>query len=227
MKLSQLLRSDYQKFLNVYGNNYEINELGRMHANIVKTVEFAKADLISVDDRFLLNVKLYSQKESKDVDKKFIHSISDYERIVDYLLMFMDYRKTVLHHIIYCMFRMGLRPAEILALKWEDIDFGKQEVYTHCRWSSTKHCIVPAKNEHYYRKIKKRNPSIRYVPIPSETLIVLKQLKKEQTSILKILNLTNEEGFVFFQFEAKHPVPDESTVNKALKRVLKKLDIDQ
>lgn len=226
LKLSQLLRSDYQSFLNRYGEHYEINELGRMHANIVKAIEFAKADLLAIDDRFLLNIKLHSQKHSKDIDKKFIHSVKDYDRIVDYLLCFMDYRKTVLLHVIYCMFRTGLRPAEMLALRWEDIDFERQEVYTHCRWSSTKHCIVPAKNEHYYRKINKRNPSIRYVPLSKEVCEVLRDLKQEQAKILKLLKRTNDMDFVFFQFESKYPVPDESNVNKALRRILKKLGIE-
>lgn len=226
LKISQILRSDYQRFLNKYGERYEINELGRMHANVLKAVEFGKADLLSIDNRFLLNVKLYSQKNPKDIDRKFIHSVDDYNRIVEYLLHFMDYRKTVLHHIMYCMFRTGLRPSEMLALKWKDINFKEQEIYTHCRWSSSKHCIVPAKNEHYYKKLNKRNPSVRYVPFSKEVYQVLMDLKQEQNKILEILNITNDQDFVFYQFESKHPVPDESTVNKALKRVLKKLDIE-
>lgn len=216
LKISQILRSDYQRFLNKYGERYEINELGRMHSNVLKAVEFGKADLLSIDDRFLLNVKLYSQKNPKDIDKKFIHSVDDYNRIVEYLLHFMDYRKTVLHHIMYCMFRIGLRPSEMLALKWQDINFKEQEIYTHCRWSSSKHCIVPAKNEHYYKKLNKRNPSVRYVPFSKEVYKVLMDLKKEQNKILEILNVTNDQDFVFYQFESKYPVPDESTGGKQI-----------
>lgn len=36
----------------------------------------------------------------------------------------------------------------------------------------------------------------------------------------------NGKDFVFHQFELKHPAPNESTVNKDFKRVLKKLDIE-
>ncbi|WP_457810476.1 tyrosine-type recombinase/integrase, partial [Streptococcus sanguinis] len=141
IRVSHIVRSKYQKFLNSYGERCELNELGRMNANIAKAVEFAKADKIPIDDSFLKNIKLNSMKERKHPDRKFLHSQADYDRVVEYLLMFMDYRKSVVPHVLYFQFVIGLRPGEILALKWSDVDFENQEIYTHSRWSSHKHTI--------------------------------------------------------------------------------------
>ncbi len=70
-KVSDIVRSQYQMFINWYGMTYEINEVGRMNANIKKAVEFAKADKILIDDRFLLNIKLNSKKIQKILKQNF------------------------------------------------------------------------------------------------------------------------------------------------------------
>ncbi|MGT2847313.1 tyrosine-type recombinase/integrase [Streptococcus massiliensis] len=114
----------------------------------------------------------------------------------------------------------------MLALKWEDVDFENQKIYTHARWSSKKHKIVPPKNDHYYRKVNRRNPSVRRVPVNRQAMTVLKELRMEQERILRVLELKNEQNFVFFQFGAKWAVPDESTLNKKLKKILKELEIE-
>lgn len=224
--VSTLLRSQYQRFINDYGKRYEINEVGRMNANVRKAIDFALADKKKIDDSFLKSIKLISQKESKHPDLKFLHSREDYERLMEYLLYILDYRKSVVPHIIYFQFAVGLRPAEALALKWEDVDFENQEIYTKVRWSSRKHEIVPPKNDHYYRKINQRNPSIRKVPMNKQVTQVLKDLKKEQDKLLRLLRQKNPDNFVFFQIGAKWAVPDESTLNTKLKKILKELEIE-
>lgn len=226
MLVSDIVRSNYQKFINFYGESYEINELGRMNANITKAVEFAKADRIPIDDSFLKNIKLNSIREPRHPDTKFLHSQDDYERVMKYLRLFMDYRKSVVPYVLYILFGIGLRPGEALSLTWADIDFDRQEVYTHSRWSSHKHTVVPPKNDHYYRRINRRNPSVRKVPANMQVMQVLQELKSIQERTLKVLNLENRENFVFFQYGAKWPVPDESTLNKALKKMLKQLEIE-
>lgn len=103
-KVSDILRSQYQTFMNWYGQSYEINELGRMNANIRKALEFAKADKLLVDDRFLLNVKLNTQKFPKKPEYKFLKSRADYDAVIDYFMTFMDYRYSVVDFvIIFCL----------------------------------------------------------------------------------------------------------------------------
>ncbi|MGT2888362.1 tyrosine-type recombinase/integrase [Streptococcus didelphis] len=225
MKASDIVRSKYQSFINWYGESYEINELGRMNANISKAVEFAKADRLMIDDRFLLNIKLNSQKLPKEDELKFLKSKSDYDKVLDYLLMFLDYRKTVVDFIIFILFKVGFRPAECIALTWKNVDFENQEIFTNSRWNSVHHKIVPPKNDHYYKRINRPNPSVRYVPFDKEVKEVLQKLKKQQVMICKVLGIKNDNDYVFFQAGSKWELPDESTVNKRVKKIIKELSI--
>lgn len=106
---------------------------------------------------------------------------------------------------MYLIFSVGLRPAEALALTWEDFGFENQEVYTHRRWSSKKKTFVPAKNDHYYRKLNRKNPSKRHCPFNSQVSEVFQELKQLQEKMLKVLGLENEVGFVFFSNRFKKP----------------------
>ncbi|MDG3142851.1 site-specific integrase [Streptococcus suis] len=224
-KVSDILRSQYQTFMNWYGQSYEINELGRMNANIRKALEFAKADKLLVDDRFLLNVKLNTQKFPKKPEYKFLKSRADYDAVIDYLMTFMDYRYSVVDFVIYILFKCGLRPAEALCLRWEHIDFEKQELFTNDRWNSIEHKIVPPKNDHYFKKINHPNPSVRHIPFDLQVKKVLSKLKKQQDVTCRLLGVNNPEGYVFFQAGAKWELPDESSVNKRVKKIIKELGI--
>lgn len=225
-KVSEIVRSRYQAFLNWYGESYELNELGRMNANINKAVEFAKADKLMIDDRFLLNIKLHSQKVPKEAELKFLKSRSDYDKVINYLLTFMDYRHSVVDFVIYILFKIGLRPAEGLSLTWNNVNFEKQEIFTNTRWNSVQHKLAPPKNDHYYRKINHPNPSVRFVPFDREVKQVLKKLKKQQTLTCELLGVKNDNNFVFFQAGTKWELPDESTVNKRVKKIIEELQIE-
>ncbi|HEL0663231.1 site-specific integrase [Streptococcus equi subsp. zooepidemicus] len=224
-KVSDILRSQYQSFINWYGQSYEINELGRMNANIRKALEFAKADKLLIDDRFLLNVKLNSKKTPKKAEYKFLKSRADYDVVIDYLMTFMDYRHSVVDFVVYILFKCGLRPAEALCLRWEHVDFANQELFTNERWNSVEHKIVPPKNDHYFKKINHPNPSIRHIPFDRQVKQVLLKLKKQQEMTCRLLNVKNSSGYIFFQAGAKWELPDESTVNKRVKKIIKELKI--
>ncbi|EPV86460.1 tyrosine-type recombinase/integrase [Streptococcus agalactiae] len=224
-KVSDIVRSQYQMFINWYGMTYEINEVGRMNANIKKAVEFAKADKILIDDRFLMNIKLNSKKNPRDIETKFLKSRADYDSVIEYLLLFMDYRKTVVDFIIYILFKVGLRPAEAICLTWDNIDFKNQELFTKGRWDSVHHRLSPPKNDHYYKKINQPNPSVRYIPFDKEVKRVLLKLKKQQEMTCQVLGLKNENNYLFYQVGTKWDLPDESTVNKRVKKIIRELGI--
>ena len=225
--VNSIVRSEYQEFLNWYGQRYEVNELGRMNANITKAVNFAIADKMEIDDSFLKSVKLISQKRSKHPDLKYLHSKKDYDKVLEFLLITMDYKHSVTDFVVFLLFTTPLRPSEVLALKWDDIDFENQEIHSHCRWSSHKHRIVPPKNDYMYRKANRKNPAERKVPMSLQVKEVLQKLEFDQKRLLRLYDMENEQNFVFYQFKknTRHPVPDESTVNKRLKTILRDLNI--
>lgn len=226
-KIGEIVRSDYQRFLNWYGESYEVNEVGRMHANIQKAVEFARADKMLIDDTFLLAIRLNSTKLPKEECLKFLNSRSDYDKVIDYLELFMDYRKSVVDFIIYLMFKVGFRPAGAICVNWDNVDFELQEIWTKNRWNSIQKKLSPPKNDYYYyRKRNKLNPSVRKVPFDLPTKAMLVKLKKQQETVCRLLGVQNENNFVFFQAGAKWALPDESTVNKRVKKIIKELDIE-
>lgn len=189
-------------------------------------MEFAKADKLMIDDRFVMNVRLNSKKLPKDIDLKYLKSRADYDRVIDYLMLFMDYRKSVVDFVVFILFKCGFRPAEALSLNWKDVDFEHQEIYSHSRWDSVHHRVVAPKNDHYYKKLNQQNPSVRYVPFDLEVKQTLLKLKKQQEAVCKLLGVKNSNDFVFYQAGAKWNVPDESTVNKKVKKIIKELDIE-
>lgn len=172
-----------------------------------------------------MNIKLNSKKNPRDIETKFLKSRADYDSVIEYLLLFMDYRKTVVDFIIYILFKVGLRPAEAICLTWDNIDFKNQELFTKGRWDSVHHRLSPPKNDHYYKKINQPNPSVRYIPFDKEVKRVLLKLKKQQEMTCQVLGLKNENNYLFYQVGTKWDLPDESTVNKRVKKIIRELGI--
>ncbi len=92
--------------------------------------------------------------------------------------------KDYLYGIIIC-FYTGLRIGELLALKWDDIDFINGELYVN------KTCYYgKAKNGNFCMMTNnpKTDSSNRIIPIPREILKMLKKIKKNSTSNYVISN---------------------------------------
>lgn len=185
----------------------------------------AKATLEEPEERV-------NQKEAEQVKAAIVipidyfASVPSQDDIINYLLTFMDYRHSVVDFVIYILFKIGLRPAEGLSLTWNNVNFEKQEIFTNTRWNSVQHKLALPKNDHYYRKINHPNPSVRFVPFDREVKQVLKKLKKQQTLTCELLGVKNDNNFVFFQAGTKWELPDESTVNKRVKKIIEELQIE-
>ncbi|HHK5582835.1 TPA: tyrosine-type recombinase/integrase, partial [Streptococcus mutans] len=54
----------------------------------------------------------------------------------------------------------------------------------------------------------------------------LSNMIKERERINSLLRIKNKEEFLFFHYGLEHGIPSVATVNKALKKILKKLDIE-
>jgi len=71
----------------------------------------------------------------------------------------------------------------------------------------------------------KNDTSVRYIPIDSKTIQLLKKLKQEQDLFNKRLKISNKEQFVFYHYGLENDIPSIATANKALKKILTELDI--
>lgn len=86
-------------------------------------------------------------------------------------------KKDKLFGIVLCLYT-GLRIGELLALTWQDVDFGKGIITVN------KSCRDNWKNGEYRKEIDtpKTENGYRIVPIPKQLIARLKEIKKHNTS---------------------------------------------
>ena len=110
-------------------------------------------------------------KRPKIIEKQVsCFSVSDQKKIERYVL---NHKKDKLFGIVLCLYT-GLRIGELLALTWQDIDFGKGLLFV------SKTCYDGTDGQNHIRIIDspKTAHSRRVIPLPKQILPLLKNLKK-------------------------------------------------
>ncbi|VIU85637.1 Integrase [Streptococcus pneumoniae] len=212
--VSQIKPSEYQKIMNEYGETVSRNFLGRLNSCIRASIQMAIADKVIIED-FTAYVELFSSKSGQKVEEKYLHAESDYQKVLVYLKNKFDYQKSIVPYVIYFLFKTGMRFSELIALTWDEVDELNEQLKTYRRYNTAIHKFTPPKN----------NTSIRLVPTTSDMLSLLKTLKILQLKTNKELNIDNENNLIFQHFGYVYDVPDIATVNKAIKVMLKELQI--
>lgn len=205
---------EYQRIMNIYGETVGYDYLSRINSTIRKTIQLAQSDKIVLDD-FTSNVELFAGKEAQKNEEKYIHSVEDYHRLVNYLEKKLDYETTVIYHVLYIVAKTGMRYGEAIGITDDDTKLEDHYLYTHRRYNTTTWGWTKAKND----------TSIRSVPIDNKTIEIITELRKEQIHVNAILERTNKEKFLFFHYGLEHDIPSVATANKALKNILNELNI--
>lgn len=206
--------TEYQRIMNIYGETVGYDYLSRINSTIRKTIQLAQSDKIVLDD-FTSNVELFAGKEAQKNEEKYIHSVEDYHRLVNYLEKKLDYETTVIHHVLYIIAKTGMRYGEAIGITDDDTKLEDHYLYTHRRYNTTTWGWTKAKND----------TSIRAVPIDNKTIEIITELRKEQIRVNAFLERTNKEKFLFFHYGLEHDIPSVATANKALKNILNELNI--
>ena len=206
--------TEYQRIMNIYGETVGYDYLSRINSTIRKTIQLAQSDKIVLDD-FISNVELFAGKEAQKNEEKYIHSVEDYHRLVNYLEKKLDYETTVIYHVLYIIAKTGMRYGEAIGITENDLKLEDHYLYTHRRYNTTTWGWTKAKND----------TSIRAVPIDNKTIEIITELRKEQIRVNAILERTNKEKFLFFHYGLEHDIPSVATANKTLKNILNELNI--
>ncbi|WP_270744388.1 site-specific integrase [Lactococcus lactis] len=207
---SKIRHSEYQEIMNLIGVDVGQDYLSRLNSSIREAIQLARRDFLNIPD-FTEGVKLHAQILPKNINDKFISSLSDYKNILQYLKSQMDYHESVMPYLIFLLFKTGLRVGEALALTWNEIDFEKRTIKSHKRIDSARHTDTGKPKTPY---------SVREIPVSDDVIQILTNLKSEQKKS-NILSLS--QGLIFF--DKRHGLPTNNGINKALKRYLKELNI--
>lgn len=153
----------YQEKLNEIGKEVNKEFLALMTNAIRKVLILARHEKLMIDD-FTQGVEYFSDRTNKSEEMKYIHSMGDYFKVIKSLKKSFDYKKSVVPFYLYVAFLTGMRPGELLAITWNDINFDKQTIYSYRRMNSATLEFTAPKTEN----------SIRYIPINRDCIEVLR-----------------------------------------------------
>lgn len=201
--------SDYQAFINKYAETNCRDNVSRLNAEIKNVILFSKRDKLNIDD-FTEGIVLSGRPPKKKKDEKYIHSMKDYQKLVNYLQNILDLSVSVIPHILYIQLKTGLRAGEVSELTWNCILWESSEIKTYRRYDTVRYRWTKAKTE----------DSIRNIPIDVDTLLMFQRIKQEQEQV-EIYN-PDEMLFVNVLFG----VPSNNACNKQLQTILESLEIE-
>lgn len=204
--------SEYQAFINKYAETNCRDNVSRMNAEIRNVIVFAKRDKLSIED-FTEGVILSGRPSKKRRDEKYIHSFEDYQKLVTYLKSNLDLKTSVVPHFLLIQLKTGLRTGEVAGLTWDCVLWETSEIKTYRRYDTARKRWAKPKTE----------DSVRTVPLDSDTLSILMNLKKEQSAFIENGTITNNENMIFV--DLNYNVITNAGINKHLKQILKTLKI--
>lgn len=207
----QITHKEYQIRLNEYGEKVTKEYVGRLNADIRTVVKFSKRSGIVMND-FTDGVKIFGLA-GRDIEDKYIHSISNYKDLLSHLRSKFNYRESVMPYLLYFLFKTGFRVGEGMAACWSDIDFENRTIKTYRRFSGDRQVFTPPKTK----------TSIREIPVDDKLLQVLKDLKEEQSMVLYDRKDLNKEDLVFY--DRRYRIPTNAGLNKYLRVCLSELGI--
>lgn len=207
----QITHKEYQIRLNEYGEKVTKEHVGRLNADIRTVVKFSKRSGIVMND-FTDGVKIFGLA-GKDIEDKYIHSITSYKDLLSHLRSKFNYRESVMAYLLYFLFKTGFRVGEGMAVCWSDIDFENKTIKTYRRYSGDRQVFTPPKTK----------TSIREIPVDDKLLQVLKDFKEEQSKVLFDREDLNKEDLVFY--DRRYRIPTNAGLNKYLRVCLSELGI--
>lgn len=213
--LEELKPSEYQMGFNEIGKRAGYDYAGRVNRAVKKSINFAKADDLDVRD-VTLGIEIFTKRPKKPRAKKYLQSYSDYEAVTAALKARFNYDRSVSPYFLYLLFETGLRPAELMGLTWDDVDFDAASLIIDKAISTATLERARVKNDF----------SIRKIPLNETSVEVFEEIRMKQASMLTQHAMKNDENLVFWHWAYINNLPVNATMTKLLRKVLDELGIE-
>ena len=182
---------------------YKVNSVTKYRSILYSMFEKAlKSDLISYNPLSRVKSPLSTNKKFKKLDNLVDEEIFPFNQ--NEVIEILKHAKENLYYFILVMLLTGIRPGELIALKWNDVDFKKKRI-------AIDKTIVNGKVGNV-----KTQSSVRYVDIIPSLEIKLKEL----------YNITGTYDNLFIS-HFKKPFYSHDILNLRFKKLLKEIEIKE
>lgn len=206
--LQHIRRNDYQLFINQYGKGKSRETVKKINSHIRACVLDAMDDGIVSRD-FTRNIELSGRPPRKASEKHL--SYNESEKLLTKLYKRIEKEQRLVHYIILLALTSGMRFAEIVALTRSDFDFKDNTINVNKSWGYSPSTEKGARST-------KTTTSDRIIKMDIKTMKAFKNLFKKIPD--------NIHRLVFYHPASKYKVYSNTGVNKALRLLLKELNID-
>lgn len=187
----RMIESRFQQFMNKEARNitpkevenliFSLKATGLSHLTINKTIQLLRVIFNYAIDNQILSKSPVLKKFRLPEEKKGF-SVLDEEQIQQFLDCAKQ-RSIKTFAMMATFLYTGMRRGELLALEWSDIDFKNQT-------------IKISKQIYNHQKVTPKNNKHRTVDIPINLVEILKEYKKEQQVLSKIVFCDLEGGYM-------------------------------
>ncbi|BBU40727.1 integrase [Aeribacillus pallidus] len=211
VKLKDVTRDMYQKFINEISKNHSTATVQKRHTYIKSCLRDAIEDgIITRDPTYKVIIK--GEVETKSEELKYLN-FDEVKKLVAEIKKDMKPRY-ISRYIILFAIATGARFSEIMGLTWDCVDFKNKTITINKTWDF--------KDKNDFSDTKTFD-SKRTITIDDETLNMLKDLKKSQNELALKTGLRNEKNLVFVN--NKFELVTNNAVNKTLRALCKKVGI--
>lgn len=207
--LQHIKKSDYQAFLNNYSKTKAKETVKKINAHIRACVREAVDEGIIQSD-FTRRATLGGNDSKKRIDKHINYLES--KRLSKALYEALQEEHRAVYYIILLALKSGMRFAEIIALQRKDFDFKNNTIDISKTWGYT------SSFEEGEKKTKTET-SNRTIKMDKPTMDMFQKYFDETPE--------NIHKLVFYNPSSKYKVFSNTGVNKALKKLLTDLNIDE
>ena len=213
IKLKELTREMYQKALNDYGETHSTASVKKHHTYLRACIQEALNDgIIFRDPTFKIVAK--GKVDPKNEEIKYLN-YDEVKKLIKEVQDGLKFRY-ISRYIILFGLATGARFSEILGVTWDCVDFENKTVTINKTWD------YKYKNDFDNTK---NYASVRTITIDSETISILRDLKKQQMKTALQTGLRNEKNLVFVN--KTFQVVSNNAVNKTLRQLCQKADIKE